>query len=367
MCRRNLIKNLKIRQAHDPFRRLFMSVIREGLVAGEIFSGLHLFGKGHRRHISKQSSHRGCQLGQSGCRLCVLHEPAVFFLCLSRVTERLLDRTALTDIIVHIFKPAYHAQFSSGHIDSGKFDPEVPFAAVVHQAQVIDGKLRFFSQTAGNSFKLQLPLQPLPVLLGNDRMYIIFFCLRVFQLAERVPDRRPMDGISLCISPIQGKSLGFHILDEPHRMVGLTDRFDDRLSDRPVRLHALPFLRDIRDKDTVNPAISIGFRIMSIIIHPADRAIFTDDAVFHIVQVPFIFEDLFYDGFRDCRIVLRVQHTPKCKTGQRLKFFQIFAAENGKHRMIRVQQFFLSLCLINEKTSGHVSADLFHDGNRLLI
>ena len=48
------IEDLGVRQSDDPCRRLLMRILREGLIAGQIFPGFRIFCEGHARHIIQQ-------------------------------------------------------------------------------------------------------------------------------------------------------------------------------------------------------------------------------------------------------------------------------------------------------------------------
>ena len=66
-------------------------------------------------------------------------------------------------------------------------------------------------------------------------------------------------------------------------------------------------------------------------------------------------------------VILGVNHALEGETGQRLEFVQVTAPENIEHRVVCVEQFSITLSLVDEESTGHVAPDVFYDGHVLVV
>ena len=64
VVRRFLVEYLMVCQPYDPVRISLVSVLRKGLIAGEVLSGLGVLREAHRRHVRKKRSDRSHQIGK---------------------------------------------------------------------------------------------------------------------------------------------------------------------------------------------------------------------------------------------------------------------------------------------------------------
>ena len=176
-----------------------------------------------------------------------------------------------------------------------------------------------------------------------------------------------MGGITPGIPAIEGKGLGFHIIDQPDRVIGLAEGLNHRLPDSQNRFHLFPFVRNIRGKNIENPAVGICFRIVAVIIHPADFPVSPDDAVFHMIQFFLPGGELTFYLFADCFIIVGMDHPTEGVAGQCFKVFGIFTAKNAHNGPVGIKQLSGLFRPVDEEPAWHVPADCFHNGERLLI
>ena len=59
------------------------------------------------------------------------------------------------------------------------------------------------------------------------------------------------------VPPVEGKAFRLHVIDQPHRVIGFAESFDDRISHCKIRIHLLPLFSDIRDEHIVHTAVGI--------------------------------------------------------------------------------------------------------------
>ena len=215
--------------------------------------------------------------------------------------------------------------------------------------------------------QIQFLIQTFPVFRHNTVTDIIIFCFRIGHAFRHILAGNHEIVSVADITQVLGKPFRLHILHQPEGAVRFPQRFDDRLPDSHGRFPAPAFIRDVGNKDIINSAIGFRVRVMTVIVHPAHRPVFADDAVLHVIQLVFTVCNLLYDGIRDGAIVVRMQHAFKCVSCQFLKLIQIPAPEDIKHGLVGIQQFFRQFRLIDKEPAGHMPADLFHNMNRLLV
>ena len=106
---------------------------------------------------------------------------------------------------------------------------------------------------------------------------------------------------------------------------------------------------------------------MTIVIHPAYSTVLANNAVFQEIHPALAAADLVFNGVTDLLVIVRVSHALECESGVVFEFFQILTAEDVKHRLVRIDQLFRRLRLIDKEPAGHMTADLFNDVEGLLI
>ena len=101
---------------------------------------------------------------------------------------------------------------------------------------------------------------------------------------------------------------------------------------------------------------------MTIVLHPAHLPVPANDAVFRAVQLLLGFANLANNLRTDTPIVLRVHHAPKGIARQLPEFRLAGAAKKPMHGPVGINQFLRALRPVDEKTAGHMSADLLDKG-----
>ena len=142
------------------------------------------------------------------------------------------------------------------------------------------------------------------------------------------------------------------------------ERFVHALKLRKTPLHTL---RGILHKNIEKVAVSIGMYKMSVILHPAHRAILSDNPVFHIVKILTAVRNLCSDTLLHLVDVLRMDKPLKRVARQRLELLQRIAAEDPQHGAVYINQLLDPVRVINKKTAGHSLRNLLDNGQRLLV
>ena len=106
---------------------------------------------------------------------------------------------------------------------------------------------------------------------------------------------------------------------------------------------------------------------MPIILHPAHRAVLTDNPVFHIIQVFSAVRNLGVNACLHLIDILRMNKPFKRVARQLLKLLQRAAAKNTQHGMIDINQFLIPVGMVNKKAAGHPFRNLLNDGQRAFV
>ena len=364
MIRRRPVKDLVIRKPHHLLGPRFPCVFREGLVAGKVFPGGNLLGKAHGGHIGQQRGNRGHQVRQFGRRLNLLRQPAVFFLRLFGVLQGLLIRPALPNLVVHVLEAHHDAGSSPGHVDFAKVDPVMPGAGL-HGPDEIDGKpvpgLKPF-QDIGQAHLL---LHPLPVFLRDHGVHVFRLGIRVPRMAQGVADGLVVNLVH--VRMVQRHLLGHHVVDQVHGVIGGGQGGNHRVPGGAVRFPLQLFIRDVGNEDHVHPAVGLCFRIVPVVVHPADGAVLPDNAVLRVIHLLFAFGDLVDNGEGDPVVILRMHHAPEGIPRQAFEFLQAAASKDIAHRLVGIDQLFRRFRPVDKEPAGHVPADLLDNGQRVLV
>ena len=212
--------------------------------------------------------------------------------------------------------------------------------------------------------------------------------LRKVRRRHRIKDveiRETHDLLRRCFVRILGKRLvagkiysGLRVLGKAHRgHVGEKGRYRshqvrefggrlDFLRETPFFLfHAFPLVGNVGDEDIEDPAVSLGFGEVAVIVHPANFAVLADDTVFQIVHVAPA--DLLFKRTGNGVIIIGMYDPPEGIACQTPEVLQILTAENLKHRMVGVYQLLRLFRFIDEKASRHVPPDLLDHVHRVLV
>ena len=130
---------------------------------------------------------------------------------------------------------------------------------------------------------------------------------------HRLVCRHKMD--HLLIDTVQFKLLGFNIIYEPDRIIDPGECFDDGRTYGFVRFRLLVSVGDIGNKHIIQSLVGVGLSIMAVIIDPPDRAVLTDNSVFHMVEIKTAAFNLRADKRGDLFIVFRMNHPTEGKSG----------------------------------------------------
>ena len=115
--------------------------------------------------------------------------------------------------------------------------------------------------------------------------------------------------------------------------------------------------RNVRYEDNVYCAGRFCLHIVTVVINPADFAVFADNAVFHMIHPVIVQMNLINDGLADFLIIIRMNHSAKGTARKRKKLFPVFASKQANHCIILINQFFCFIRLIDKEAAGHVLSD----------
>ena len=164
---------------------------------------------------------------------------------------------------------------------------------------ITDGIIEYPSEENGiQLFVLRIPVDILRLYRFQKALAVFFRNHRRIK-AERIrklPDffrfdlRKKMN----CAygNPEQFKLLRIQIIDDPYRVIHPGKGCDDGRVQRSGGFILFMPVGDIREKHVIQAMINIGLHIMSVVIHPPDRPVFADDAVFHMIEIRFAFPAL---------------------------------------------------------------------------
>ncbi len=100
-------------------------------------------------------------------------------------------------------------------------------------------------------------------------------------------------------------------------------------------------------------------RAVPVIFHPANRSVFSDNPVFHIIHVALAVADLLLDTVLYLIKIFRMNNSPETVSCQTLKFLPGFTAENPKHGFIVIDELLVCVRVINKKSAGHIVGYIF--------
>lgn len=91
---------------------------------------------------------------------------------------------------------------------------------------------------------------------------------------------------------------------------------------------------------------------MPMVLHPADRTVFTADAVFRVVRVVLIYGNLFADGIFHRIQILGINKPFKRISGKLPELFQSAALKHTQDALICVDNLLITTGIVDEKTTG---------------
>ena len=274
-------------------RARFPGILCERLVAGEINARLRVLGKAHGRHVGEQRGYGAHELGQSRGGLHFLQEPAVFFSRFFSFRQRLLQSPIPMDFIIYIDEPHGHACPAAWHVHLAKVNAIISRPGF-QRAEKGDGKSPLGFELFQNIGQADLFLHSLLVFRGNHGGDVFGFCIGVLRVAQRVVDGFIVNGIHVRVE--KRAFFGYDVVDQPDRVVVIGQRFDDGVAGCRAHFLLFMFFCNVRNKDNIDSAVGFRFRIVAVVVHPPDRAVLPNDAVFRIVQFVIAGSCLLNDG-----------------------------------------------------------------------
>ena len=142
-------------------------------------------------------------------------------------------------------------------------------------------------------------------------------------------------------------------------MIGFAKRLDDGISHFQVCFHRFVLIGYVGNEDVIDAPVELRFCVVAVVVHPPDLAILTDDPVRFKVGVVFAEVFLFRLGVGYILVIVRQKHPPESVTCQRAEFFFVLTGENIEHRLVCIQDFFISVGSVDQETAGDMPADLF--------
>ena len=106
---------------------------------------------------------------------------------------------------------------------------------------------------------------------------------------------------------------------------------------------------------------------MPVVLDPADLTVPAHNAVFHIVKICFVGDNLLVDALFHLPDILRVDQPGEGIAGIPLKFLQIITAVHPDQRPVGVNQPLVPVGTVDKKPAGHPLCDLFNHWKGLLI
>ena len=228
-----------------------------------------------------------------------------------------------------------------------------------------DGKSPLGFELFQDIGQADLFLHSLLILLGNHGGDVFGFCIGILRVAQRIVDSLGMDAVHIRVE--KRTFLRFNVVDQPDRIVVVGQRFDDGVAGCRAHLLLFAFFRNVRYKYDVDPAVGLRLRIVAVVVHPPDRAVLANDAVFRVVQLVIAGFDLLNDGRADSVVILRMHHAAEGEAGQGPEFLLVCAAVDIEYGFVGVNQRLGFLCPIDEKAPGHVPANFPDDGNGIVV
>jgi hypothetical protein len=92
---------------------------------------------------------------------------------------------------------------------------------------------------------------------------------------------------------------------------------------------------------------------MPIIVNPAYITVFRDNPVFHIIQIIRAGGNLLPDTFLHSLQIIRMDNAPKRISRHFPELLQRITVKNPDHSLIGINDFFISVRMVDKKTSRH--------------
>ncbi len=111
--------------------------------------------------------------------------------------------------------------------------------------------------------------------------------------------------------------------------------------------------RSIADKDIKNISHRIAVNIMTIIIHPPDRSILSDNTVLYIIQIILAGCNLFPDTLLNGIQILVMHKAAKGISSKLPEFHHRITLKDPQKRFIGIDDLFCIICMIDKESSRH--------------
>ena len=266
----------------------------------------------------------------------------------------MLDALLPAHLVVHVAEAGDDIRLAVFQLHPGKLDPVVAGTGFKHAAEE-DGVEQPFLRIALDALRAGRLQQRGAVLLQNqpgiDGKRVGEFC--VFdRLAGRHHVRQRL------IDTEQLKALALHILDDPDRVIGLGQSFDDSRALELFALRLLALLRDVGEEDVVQVLVQLRVDEIVVFVEPADLAVLADDAVFQVVRIGLVAVRALPDRGKGHAAVVRVDHPAQVEAGVGLEIVKVLAAVELTHAVVGIEQLAALVRLADEEAAGHVVAKL---------
>ena len=93
---------------------------------------------------------------------------------------------------------------------------------------------------------------------------------------------------------------------------------------------------------------------MSVVFDPADNTVFTNNSVFHIIQIVMALGNLFRDALFYHLHIFAADHASEGIAGMMPELFQRTASENPEHSFVGIDDLFITACMVDQETAGHL-------------
>ena len=120
-----------------------------------------------------------------------------------------------------------------------------------------------------------------------------------------------------------------------------------------VFLAARTQVSNVANENVKNIAVVFRAHKPPVIVHPANRAVLSPNAVLHVVNVSVAVLNLPRDRFFNLVQIVWVNNSMKSIARQLLELLKRLAAENIQHNVVGVQKFLPFVCAVYEKTARH--------------